>query len=142
MLRRLAVYVRRGLFVIGVAFLLLFPASYFLLAEVHTPAPISRPGFAVVVYGGSFSATAFRSYETVWKSHVELTYRPVPQPEFPWRPRAARFTAPRHSSVNVGIPLWQLALVCLAWPVTSFFGRRRQGRGFTVEDEDSGGTTL
>jgi hypothetical protein len=33
------------------------------------------------------------------------------------------------------IPLWLLAFICLAWPVTSFIvaRRRRKGRGFEVE---------
>ena len=33
------------------------------------------------------------------------------------------------------IPLWLLAFICLAWPVTSFIvrRRRRKARGFEVE---------
>ena len=35
---------------------------------------------------------------------------------------------------NAVIPLWLLAAVCLAWPVTSLLvQRRRRGRGFEVE---------
>jgi hypothetical protein len=34
----------------------------------------------------------------------------------------------------LSIPLWLLAFLCLAWPVTSFLlARRRRGRGFEVE---------
>src|SRR5687768_359167 len=36
--------------------------------------------------------------------------------------------------ILITIPLWLLAVVCLAWPVTSFLlARRRRGRGFEVE---------
>ena len=36
-------------------------------------------------------------------------------------------------------PLWLLAAVCLAWPVTSLLvRRRRRGRGFEVEAKDGG----
>jgi hypothetical protein len=37
---------------------------------------------------------------------------------------------------SLRIPLWLLAAVCLAWPVTSFIvARWRRGRGFEVETE-------
>src|SRR5688572_5979491 len=40
---------------------------------------------------------------------------------------------------NAVIPLWLLAAVCLAWPVTSLLvRRRRRGRGFEVEAKGGG----
>lgn len=34
----------------------------------------------------------------------------------------------------MSLPLWLLAAICLAWPITSYFlRRRREGRGFEVE---------
>ena len=40
-------------------------------------------------------------------------------------------------SVDVRVPLWLLAAICLAWPVTSLLlaRRRRKGRGFAVEPD-------
>jgi hypothetical protein len=36
--------------------------------------------------------------------------------------------------LTLKFPLWLLAFLCLAWPVTSFLlSRRRRGRGFAVE---------
>ena len=41
--------------------------------------------------------------------------------------------------VYVSVPLWLLALLCLAWPVTSFIiHRRRHKRGFPVEPKGAG----
>ena len=39
----------------------------------------------------------------------------------------------------IAIPLWLLAFICLAWPVTSFIlARRRHKRGFPVEPTAGG----
>jgi hypothetical protein len=36
--------------------------------------------------------------------------------------------------VRAELPLWLLAAICLAWPVTSFIlARRRHKRGFPIE---------
>ena len=45
-----------------------------------------------------------------------------------------------HDLTFFWIPLWLLAFLCLAWPVTSFViaRRRRRGRGFEVEATKQG----
>ena len=51
-----------------------------------------------------------------------------------------RYIGPDWGLVNswLTIPLWLLAAVCLAWPVTSLIlHRRRQKRGFPVESKAS-----
>ena len=48
-------------------------------------------------------------------------------------------TAPRPRQWTLYIPLWLLAFICLAWPVTSFIiHRRRHKRGFPVEPKGAG----
>ena len=50
----------------------------------------------------------------------------------PW-PAVQTWRAPHQSAYFFTVPLWLLAAVCLAWPVTSFVvRRRRRGRGFDV----------
>ena len=68
-----------------------------------------------------------------WDDQVSLNvYRP-------YQVQLATFWAPSAVNVRNGwhvvIPLWLLAVLCLAWPVTSFvIARRRRGtRGFDVE---------
>ena len=49
-------------------------------------------------------------------------------------PHVQRVSASYYTTTSVAFPLWLLAAVCLAWPVTSFLvRRRRRGRGFEVE---------
>ena len=51
----------------------------------------------------------------------------------PW-PTVEYSSRPWYRRLKVGIPLWLLAAICLAWPVTSFIvARRKRRRGFPVE---------
>lgn len=72
--------------------------------------PFPEPGLSFGVSG--YSSATRRYSRGLW-----ATYEPNPT----W-------------GTTVSIPLWLLALLCLAWPVTSFIrARRRRGRGFEVE---------
>jgi hypothetical protein len=54
-------------------------------------------------------------------------------------PHTYKIALTRIQVYHFSIPLWLLAVLCLAWPVTSFvIARRRRGtRGFEVEAVDS-----
>jgi hypothetical protein len=56
-------------------------------------------------------------------------------PKYSARPFFERFTVSGWASTTLHLPLWLLAAICLAWPVTSLLlaRRRRKGRGFAVE---------
>jgi hypothetical protein len=49
-----------------------------------------------------------------------------------------------HDLTFLWLPLWLLAFLCLAWPVTSFLiaRRKRKGRGFEVEAKAASSTPL
>ncbi len=63
-------------------------------------------------------------------------YDYIPSPALPAHPILfpSVWYHPSIPLLNIRIPLWLLAALCLAWPVTSFIvGRRRRRRGFAVE---------
>jgi hypothetical protein len=54
------------------------------------------------------------------------------------RPYSVWYFDPQFRVTEVSLPLWLLAAICLAWPVTSFIlARRKRKRGFPVEPKPS-----
>lgn len=134
MRRRIATIIDSVLLALGVALLLWIPASYWFYADLWVSSPLSTP----VQFGSNSGALHLRFYTDIppgdWETAVHFD-----GPEwfgFSWLMRP-RLSSPASSGVAGGalfIPLWQLALLALAWPVASFVARRRRARrGFAVE---------
>src|SRR5688572_13440184 len=136
MLRRVARVLRVGLFLIGSLITLCLPASMFagaMLAYRWADAEaglILHPGTIRFIYqapqlirtqpGLTAKWYDSRLVESGWRAALWPTFHNASQgPD-----RLYLFS----------MPLWLLAFLCLAWPVTSFLlARRRRGRGFPVE---------
>ena len=141
------------LFVLGVVLLALIPLGRLYIPSVTVPRPfhglvISVTGGALVIltaqshaidtmpsHYGAFDPDEDGAFE-VRLTRVTRFYNSsqmfLPRYERGWGPFAA-------SQFVLWIPLWLLAAVCLAWPVTSFLvRRRRRGRGFEVEANAAG----
>src|SRR5687768_15383636 len=134
MLRRVARALRALLFVLGSMSLVLVPANILFHARLWSPWPAG--GIGVSLQDGTLLRLFVEYTEVRTVFQIRVAPRPVRDPveftdmlfptyvgaEAPW------FT---HYASR---PLWLLAAVCLAWPVTSYLvRRRRRGRGFEVE---------
>src|SRR5688500_16378005 len=124
---------------VGVASLLWLPASFFVAIDAGTRYDGIRGecGMLMIRYPyrerpptNSFEPSV--SFDKPWGGQ---SLRRIILPDFnlwDWIPI-------RHVAVVtlrvISIPLWLLACLCLAWPVTSLLlaRRRRKGRGFAVE---------
>src|SRR5688572_8499479 len=145
MLRRVVRGLQIGLLVLGTIIFLWLPISYYYIAAVET----SQWPSGVSVYSTEGVATAVVSLDS---SAQSLDFNAGVQgiswehganslwPSFGYDPEytvdtgdavPSFLTVP--ANVHVSSPLWLLAVVCLAWPVTSLLVRRRRGRGFAVE---------
>jgi hypothetical protein len=141
MRRRVARVLRVGAFVLGLLVLGCLPASFFYSAYAAVGSWYS--GYGIGAGGGWFVA---------WTAAPDAGGRtaPIDWAESrawlnPYRGSLSEFDAPYWPPVHtldgthvflqfVKVPLWLLALICLAWPVTSFIiARRRHKRGFPVE---------
>ena len=142
---------RVSLYVAGIVFLIASLLTHFVAVEAQVH--IGRGPLHTLVKGG------------LWRVEItQVTPAPPPQPAYikvlaiPGNERDV-FDIPglRAGSgvyVMVGVrserywtlrmPLWLLAAICLAWPVTSLLlaRRRRKGRGFAVEAKAAGSTPL
>src|SRR5688500_17121189 len=129
MLRRMVRALRILLLVVGLGFLALWPVSGFFQITLESPWP-----FEVTVL-------ASRRGEVGMYFYAELPTADRPRPGFtlypldeyswvPGRPGILHADFGPLKLTQVTLPLWLLAAVCLAWPVTSFLVRRRRGRGF------------
>ena len=145
MLRRVLRVLRVGLFVVGALVLVWLPISFYywvfawspqwMREEVDTNLTIAD-GAAVVVYPDVW----YDPPDSLW---IEKRVRTVDpdgnflSPSFTTVDLriAANATVTTVSVATVSIPLWLLAAICLAWPVTSLLlaRRRGKGRGFEVE---------
>ena len=129
MLRRVARVLRYLLLIAGSIVLVWIPVSYIVYSECELSSE-HRSGWIRVHNATLMIEILRRPY--AWDDQVSLNvYRP-------YQVQLATFWAPSAVNLRYGwhvvIPLWLLAFLCLAWPVTSFLlARRRRGRGFPVE---------
>jgi hypothetical protein len=154
MRRRVSRISRVGLVLVGVALLFWLPISYFFMAGAYSPWPracgFSSTHGAVYFYchyemplPPGVTVTSRIPYPTTPNADFRSTkdflhFEPFLIPRDAWIPRFDRLSV--WNVAVLRIPLWLLAVVCLAWPVTSFvIARRRRGtRGFEVQTEVSG----
>jgi predicted acyltransferase len=138
MLRRIARVLRQVLFVVGLVAGLLLILSLFVSVRAWS----HWPGDQTVILGGGgvihvaifWDATGVPLYP----ERIEITYGVDILSAFLmflYFPSYDEIPDPTAVAVSITIPLWLLAFLCLAWPVTSFvIARRRRGtRGFEVE---------
>ena len=129
MLRRIAQALRVLLSLLGVALLVWLAVSWRYCAFVSLASPR-----AVAVFTSNGSVHVFFSNTWIDESSYAVGR------SFDWG-QGDEWIRPRVESTAGGaggtIPIWLLAVMCLAWPVTSFLVRRRR-RGFEVEAKDGG----
>src|SRR5687768_3231902 len=133
MLRRVARALRNGLLLLGLALLAWLPFSSFFyaqlqlsLAEVCVGAMTRDDYFFLYVEYLDFRTSSFEAGSLPYGPPSEDRLQDHLVPSWYW-----------YHSVKlwswIQLPLWLLAFLCLAWPVTSFLvRRRRRGRGFEV----------
>src|SRR5688500_8267341 len=141
MLRRVARFLRGGLFAFGVVIVLLLPVTfgYSLVMEwrFQTCATGGWLDTGVAAFGFARQNPIPPGKPFVFELHrgsrVKFLTNPI------W-PEVINQTNARGGRLFVlSSPLWLLAFLCLAWPVTSFLlARRRRGRGFPVEVTSDG----
>lgn len=145
MVRRRVVRATRGaLAALGVGLLLWLPASFFVAVAAHVPVP-GGDARGHCAYGAlnvsRHSWTVIGRRIAVWDVNpaYEVAAGMTRDALFPriHRERSHPFGVTDYTTrgtVQVTIPLWLLAALCLAWPVTSILlRRRRRRRGFPVE---------
>lgn len=133
-LRLTAIVVRRGLLALGVAVLLWLPISFWFWTSIYSMYPIK--GIGVMISEGSFNVNLYEQAGFIEDWGIVISKRPQDAPrEFAhcllpdWS-----IAEPPYVRHWVGIPLWIVAALCLAWPVASLvIHRRRLPRGFPVE---------
>ena len=130
------------LFVSGVVLLCWTPVSMRLWLRMNAPWPfdewemgIDNGGVVCQVFfkldDGQIPADPF--FDWYWLSNYYIERHDL-GPTLEWRPRYLYYSDADTTTVVVGVPLWLLSLLCLAWPVSSFIiARRKQKRGFPVE---------
>ena len=142
MLRRVARVLRVGLFVVALALVLWIPVSFMYHAWcVLPPTAANSIGF-ISERGAVFFYVVPDSFAGADGVHwgVEEGLSLLFAESDPFLPRVKT----DQESILATVPLWLLAFLCLAWPVTSFViaRRRRRTRGFEVEAvvKDDGGS--
>ena len=133
MLRRVARVLRLLLTTIGVVLLLLLLFSVFIPvwyiktwdSPLYLNVALSGGNLEFIVLSGSFSTSDSDGWGWL-RTFVFFA---------PWEdPLPTLELLGDDGSFIASLPLWLLAFLCLAWPVTSFLlARRRRGRGFPVE---------
>lgn len=144
MLRRIGRTSRVLLFLLGVALLVWIPASFVFVVRLQLPSPAGHAGFHSVdgdmvlwhVTPSSRSPWVGVQARGWWDSYSGDLFAHRQRERALW-PHAWKVPLSTTRVVHIIIPLWLLAAVCLAWPVTSFIvaRRRRRGRGFEVGTE-------
>ena len=142
MLRRVVRALRVLLFLVGLLVLLWLPASFVFIFT----AIASLPGIDASLFTcrGQLGVRWYDSdvpvsvYGQSWDVSIDSQILPVPWRLALWpQHQTLDYTMSHYGRFTehiVSIPLWLLATLCLAWPVTSFIiARRRRGRGFEVE---------
>ena len=133
MLRRVARVLRVGTLVAGLVLLLSWSVSDVFRPYITLGWPWPRTGL-VLADGCLFAVVRDKPPSSgIWNAGALADDEPVPATS-QLRPYWVDWSGPKSIFVVVSIPLWLLAFVCLAWPVTSFIiHRRRHKRGFPVE---------
>ena len=136
MLRRALLVLRIAFAALGVVCVLLLAGSTFLHASVFSRWP-PEAVYATLEPGslhlGWWQDASSPDLSLSASSVVLHRIDPVMPTE--WWPRVVKVRFPGAVATAVHLPLWLLAFLCLAWPVTSFVARRK-GRGFGVEVRD------
>ena len=141
MLRRVTVNRPRGLLVVGVVLLLWWSVSYLFAVKVSSPWSFYKTvvelseGLLVVAAPARGDSQAL-----VAIARVSYSLSPSGAALYPtWGTNQYLSNAGVASVTWIAVPLWLLAFLCLAWPVTSFIlaRRRRKGRGFEVQTADT-----
>ena len=161
MLRRVGRLIRVLFAVAGVAVAIWLPCSYQWVAHLHAIWPKRS-----VSVGSTGGYLLFQSAEVPIRSSIDLQTYPYfsvgpgsekklldagvvraskRAPDVAWYhgmwPRFSRGPFGPFVLTSVRLPLWLLAAICLAWPVTSFIiHRRRHKRGFPIEPKGGGET--
>ena len=128
---------RIGLFLIGFSSLAWLPVSFRFRVTLEALEPVT---FLVQSQSGCVEAHLYerdaRPGIDGWALRLERNWDPRVQA---WWPFAGKMDTTYDIYIWRGgfvvVPLWLVAFLCLAWPVTSFIlaRRRRKGRGFEVE---------
>jgi hypothetical protein len=135
--RRVIQALRITLVVLGFCVLALWPMSYVGMPVLRMPLP-STNGAAVAFERG----IAMIGVDLAGPRHrrgverVEASLSPLSDPSTRVPPTFdARWSG---GKIAAACPLWLLAAICLAWPVTSMLlaRRGRKGRGFEIEVRD------
>ena len=135
MLRRVVRTTRGLLMAIGLLLLLWLPASWFYWAGVASP--LLRTGVSSgnggVKVALVFELPAEEYGPSAWAQRAPP--RAMVGEEIWLLPQYEHVARPNIDMVVAELPLWLLAFICLAWPVTSFIvaRRRHKARGFEVE---------
>ena len=143
MRRRVGRVLRVGLLCFAIAVVLWFPASWFYIAGYSSQWPLE--GCYIRSTGGAAMLTVVTRWVDPPAGVVTGPYlsRSTFEPKSFSRHAAWPDFEVSHgvwcSETYLSIPLWLLALICLAWPVTSFIlARRKPKRGFPVEPKAGG----
>ena len=134
-MRRVARFARRALLVVGVLLLTWVPVSYFVTADSRTVVG-SSSAIDAFVMRGLFVAAVHTAPGVAWESVLRVDVVPGAERTFTWfwLPTVNRFAFQATRTTLVRLPLWQLALLALAWPAAAFVAKRRRARrGFAVE---------
>ena len=129
MLRRVLRTLRILLAILGVVLLIWVPASLYLYVSLRAPWPAG--GAELRAVEGAVSVIIHRQDDVfvTYTASLERQYYTSVFMDHLW-PVVQSWQDIHY----VQIPLWLLAAICLAWPVTSYVvQRRRRGRGFAVE---------
>ena len=131
MLRRVARGLRLLLFTLGVALLVWFPVSFYYQISLLAPWPFG--GAQLWSLEGSLKLFVFKADEAVpgYAASAGRQYFDSVLADQFW------VTVEWRDIYHVHVPLWMVALLCLAWPVMSFVMRKRRRRGFEVEARTS-----
>src|SRR5687768_14476513 len=120
MLRRAAWVLRVLLLVLGAAVLLWLPVSFLLIAAVSLPFP--KQASSIDSTRGRLTVSVLQQGALEVPFEVQVLRARIGTPldrSLALRPQVLRVNQPGWRATTVHVPLWLLAFLCLAWPVTS-----------------------
>src|SRR5688572_16630739 len=138
MCRHVARVLRLLLLIVGISMMVWYPFSWRYVVGVGSTWPKDR-----ILVGSSYGNATLTNFQSAGgtKEGVTFEYRRLDRPTSPtslWVPSYTHIDNMRawgFAYTAYTLPLWLLASLCLAWPVTSFILARwrGKGRGFAVE---------